>query len=448
VAGELRRGRRGRFVAPAAAVVALLVVAAVVAVVLAGRGSPHRSRGGGPGPVSRSPGFATAQQIASLSTTSPAAQRAKAVADGVRDGHYQGGGDSATVDMLDVENRVGSIALTTALWWRRTGDDSYLDPLRKFILASPRTFDPQAQSLPQFRALGGLLAAVGILSAAGEWDRSATLPNYQDVTWDEFMQGGGSAYQKPLPLRSLSGVGRVQWRTIHGAAVDSASNWGAVARFAYVMWAVCEGNNRAIDESARLLQKWLGSSGSGEADFNTTAAYRSSWNNWASRGAPDGSGQKLVAGIGKSDPAQPGLDGVVIEDVARGQHGYDAGARHYGATGLGLTYPLETADAVWATAGVLTNLGLHPDSWGEGGDGLTRMAAWLDRPGPGGGPSVFAAGQQAYSIYRNHPWLAQRFSSRDVGPKLPTESAPDGLDRLTTFGDWLAAPSSTWGRGS
>ena len=167
----------------------------------------------------------------------------------------------------------GPIALTTALWWKRTGDDSYLEPLKKFILDSPKNYDPAVQSLFEMRAYGGLFAAVNILSASGEWSSTARLPHYDDVTWDEFMNGGGDSFKKKLPMRTLSGVGRQQWRTIRGASVDSASNWGGVARFAYLMWAVCEKDHAAIEENAQLLRKWLGSTGTGEADFNTTAAY-------------------------------------------------------------------------------------------------------------------------------------------------------------------------------
>ena len=45
------------------------------------------------------------------------------MANGVRDGTYVGGSDSSqTTGIKKVENRVGSIALTTALWWKRNGD--------------------------------------------------------------------------------------------------------------------------------------------------------------------------------------------------------------------------------------------------------------------------------------------------------------------------------------
>ena len=441
MAGVTSRRRRARLAAAVTVLVVILVVAGLLVVRLV-RGGSGGSGGGG-----EDPAFATNDQIASLSTSSGAAKRAEAVANDVRDGTYVGGSDSSqTTDIKNVENRVGSIALTTALWWKRTGDDSYLGPLKKFILDSPKNYDPAVQSLFEMRAYGGLFAAVNILSASGEWSSTARLPHYDDVTWDEFMNGGGDSFKKKLPMRTLSGVGRQQWRTIRGASVDSASNWGGVARFAYLMWAVCEKDRAAIEENAQLLRKWLGSTGTGEADFNTTAAYRSSWNNWADPGAPDGSRQKLVSGVGKSDPDQPGLDGVVIEDVARGDTGYDARGEHFGATGQGLTYPLENADAVWASAGVLANLGYHPRSWGQGGDALTRLAGWLDRVAPDGDQSVFESTQAEFSIYRNHPWLAQRFSSRPLHHREPTESGPAGLDRLTTFGDWIAAPSSSWAK--
>ena len=95
---------------------------------------------------------------------------------------------------------------------------------------------------------------------------------------------------------------------------------------------------------------------------------------------------------------------------------------------------------------MLANLGYHPRSWGQGGDALTRLAGWLDRVAPDGDQSVFESTQAEFSIYRNHPWLAQRFSSRPLHHREPTESGPAGLDRLTTFGDWIAAPSSSWAR--
>jgi len=396
-------------------------------------------------PTGSDPVFATLSQIATLSITSPAAMRAKAIADGVRNGTYIGGGSGTASDWHYVNAFLGSIALCTALWWRRTGDNSYLGPLKTYILSCPKLPPSQAgRALDPMRQAGGLFMASDIVKKAGQWDNNATLPNHGGDTWTEFVHGGGSAALR-FEIRRLNTVDS-RWshvRTVPASQSstidDSASNWGAVARFSHLGWAVAANDTAAIAYAVGRMKKFLGDQSTGQVNFNKTSSYIQSWNNW---------GTTVVAGVGKTDPANPGLDGVIIDDICRGGTGYNPSAAYYGATASGLSYPLENTDYVWAVAACLMNLGHPVRSWGEGGNAFDRMNARLARIRPGDTQSLFDYTEAKAGVYKGGRFIASRLSGNaNYGTGAPTSSGPSGMSRAMPFGDWLTE-GTTWGQSS
>lgn len=410
-----------------------------------------------PTPTSGSYTFATDQQIASLSTTSAAALRAKSVADGVKSGAYVGGGTAADIDVKSVDTKAGSVALTTALWWRRTGDASYLAPLKAFILASPKP-PADVQALNEFRGLFGLFAAVKVLTDAGAWtsaDDASVCVNHNGDTWSQFLLGGGSQ-ALPYYTRQVN-ISGGRWSRLvaptgaaanEGTMDDSASNWGCVARATHLMWSVLTKNQAQIDHAIDRYKKYLGDQTTGYADYKSSGSYIVSWDNWAT-GTASGTSQPLKAGIGKTDAANPGLDGVVLNDIDRGNTGYASGSAFYGATGAGLTYPLEAAEFTWAEAAVLINAGHPVRTWGEGGNAFDRMNDRFARHRIAGEQSNFDYAQGDANVYKGARYYASQLSRKNYELNLgvATAAGTAGPSRSMPHGDWIAPAdgSSTWG---
>jgi len=370
--------------------------------------------------------------------------RAKAIADGVRNGTYIGGGSGTVSDWHYVNAFLGSIALCTALWWRRTGDNSYLAPLKNYILSCPKSPPCTAgRVLDPMRQAGGLFMAVDIIKKAGQWSDSATLPNHANDTWTQFVHGGGSQSVR-FEVRSLGPSPSDRWAAVRRDAGgnqstmdDSASNWGATARFSQLGWAVVAQNQAGIDHAVKRMKKLLGDQSTGLPNFGATSSYIASWNNW---------GSAVSAGIGKTDSANPGLDGVIIDDICRGGTGYNPSAAYYGATASGLSYPLENTDYLWAVAASLKNMGYPVRSWGEGGNAFDRMNARLARVRPGDTQSLFDYTEAKAGVYKGGRFIASRLSGdANYGTGAPTSGGPSGMSRAMPFGDWLTE-GTTWGK--
>jgi len=327
----------------------------------------------------------------------------------------------------DVNTRAGSEALTAAVFWLAGGksDAALLSATRAFILKAPGTWPSGGQALNPMRGLGGILAAVKLLTDAGQWSSGAKLPNLGNITWATFISN--------LETRNL-GTLNSRWQTILGTAIDTASNWGSVARFSLVSIAALRGDQALFDRAVGLVQRYMGDLTKAAA-FNRTASYRASWDNY---GSPAG---RVNAGIGKLDGS--GRDGVVIEDVARGGTDYCATCPYFGATGSGLTYPLEAAEYTWATLAVLRHAGFDVRSWTS--TALKRMNDWFQRA-HSGSTTVYLYAESAFSIYKNDRWYANRLTggTSPYGAPVPTASGPGGYLRSQPPGDWMAAPGSTW----
>lgn len=410
--------------------------------------SPPPSSGG-------DPAFATMSQIGSLSITSAAALRVKGNADNVKNGTFVAGVGTAH-DWNHVDSKCGALALSVALWWARTGDSTYLGPLQTYlrnVIKSAKATNGRA--LDPMRQAGGVLAAVDILRKYGQWDDNFTLPNHSGDTFRKFLLGGG-VYADTFQVRPLTGNATERWAKIRAIPTantstmdDSASNWGATARFSQVMWAV---NAQALDatlteglaHAVNRMKKLLGDQTTGLPDFKGTGNYLNSWDNWTVQAS--GSNQPLKAGVGKTDAANPGLDGVIINDIDRGVTNYDPAVTFYGATGSGLTYPLENTDYVWAVAAVLMNLGYPVRTWGEGGNAFDRMNARLARVRSGDTQSLFDYTENASAVYAGGRAIAAQLSRTSYGTIGANPSGLGGTSRAMPNGDWLGGAGSTWGQ--
>lgn len=382
--------------------------------------------------------------INSLSTTSAAALRIKTFADQVKSGTLVGGSTtSQDTNIKNVNNRVGPISLMTALWWYRTSDATYLAPLKTFILASPKPVDA-TQALNEFRAIGGMLLAVDLLKRKGQWDDTALLPNHNNITWAQYVNGDGGSLL-PLTTRVLQTSGG-RWSRLmvpttgftgnanEGTADDSASNWGGVARFAIMAWAILNGDQALFDKYVLRFQKFLGETGTGLADFTSSSTYLASWNNWLT--TANGSGVAIPAGIGKRDAPNPGLDGVVLNDIDRGNTGYNPTGTYFGASTSGLTYPLENAEYVEAVAALLIHMGYPVLTWGD--SAITRMHDRFNVIGPADTLSMYGYVETQSGIYKNHRWMATQISQKSYGTATAVASSVQSMPRSIPNFDWLA----------
>lgn len=385
--------------------------------------------------------YITSSQLASLSTTNTGALRAKGIADDVKSGVLPPGGTAQEVDIKNVNNRVGAIALTATMWMLRTNDTSYLATIKAFIKGGPKP-PSTVQGLNEFRSYGPLFAAVKLLRDNGMWDstdENSSLPNYAGKTWATFMSD--------LPTRTVdtSTSQRASWRQLQTCAEQSPSNWGATAKWALLMWAVLMGNQTIVDESEMLMRKWLGESVPSIPDFFSSGTYLKSWDN-VNTGTADGSNQRMAAGIGKPDSANPGLDAVIINDIDRGATNYSATAAYFGATSLGLTYPLENWEYVAAELVAFRNAGYPVETWGSGGNALERMSARFNVAPSGQTGTMFSSAEAGSGIYKNHRWVANAISSGTYGTPTAVASGAQNLLRSQTWGDWVGANGSTWGQ--
>lgn len=374
-----------------------------------------------PPPSTSDSAFITAAQASTLamSGTSAGYTSTKSLADQMRAG-------SLTPSMDSVDNRVGTTALSCAVYWLAGGktDSTLLSALKTYILAAPGTSLPATQALNPMRAIGALLMAVDIIkSNGGSWDDNATLPNLGGITF--------ASWLATLETRNL-GTGNSRWQTIMTTATDSANNWGSVARFALVAVARLRGDATLMATAVNWFKRYLGDT-TVVSSFNRTSDYIASWDN---TGSATG---KVNAGLGFVDAAQPGRDGVVIDDVNRGVTGYSATADYFGATGAGLTYPLEAAEYVWATTAVLHNLGYDVLNWSN--QAVLRMGDWFDRA-KSGTTTAYAYAEGAFSIYKSYRWFGNKMRG---GTPYGTPPATSGtFPRALPMGDWIAAPTSTW----
>ena len=334
---------------------------------------------------------------------------------------------SLTPNLDSVDNRVGSTALSCAIFWLAGGktDTTLLSTLKAYILAAPGTSLSTTQALNPMRAIGSLLMAVDILKKnGGTWDDAATLPNLGSITF--------SSWLSTLENRNL-GTGNTRWQTIYTTATDSANNWGSVARYALVAIAHVRGDATLMLTATNLFRRYLGDN-SVAVPFNKTSDYIASWDNTFS---PSG---KVNSGIGYVDTFNPGLDGVVVDDINRGVTGYTPLSSFFGATGAGLTYPLEAAEYVWATTAVLRNLGYDVLNWSA--SAVIRMGDWFGRAKSTLGVNAYVSAESLFTIYLSHRWYASWLKGGyPYGqPQATTDTMPRALPR----GDYLCDPASKW----
>lgn len=344
--------------------------------------------------------YITDVQIAQLSISSEYAMISRDIANRVKAG-------TALNDIKNEDNKNGCYALTTALWFKRTGDNSYIAPLVDYIRNSPKPPDA-VQALNEWRAAFGLFNTVRMLRRWGLWDDDTSLPNHGNITWrDYLLTYGGNRYD----LRQVdNGTVNGRWNVMAytsglyadiDASAKSASNWGSVARSGNLaLLALLDDMGvdvkADLDKIELILKQWLGDTTTGLAHFYSSAAYRGSWDNWSAN--PVNGSTYITAGVGKYDKANPGLDGVIINDIDRGGTDYDANAAQYGATGGGLTYPFESIEYVWCELAMYINAGKPVRTWGEHNNAVIRMNDRFARLSPDG-TSQFDAASARAGIY-------------------------------------------------
>jgi hypothetical protein len=294
--------------------------------------------------------------------------------------------------------------------------------LKTYLLKAPGTNKSGTQALNPIRGLGGILAAVDIINQnGGGWNMDANCPNL-GITFRQYLSN--------LETRNM-GTGNSRWQTIEYTANDSANNWGSVARFSYLMIGVLRNDSALKTKAENVYLRYLGDT-SKAAAFRPSGGYIASWDN----------NPTTNIGIGKPDSSHPGLDGVVIDDINRGGTGYSATAAYFGATGSGLSYPLEAAEYTWATAAVMHNLGFSINTVSS--NALIRMGDWFQRANSGG-KTIYQTEEAAYPLYRNQHWFGNCFKGgTPYGTPPATSGGESGLARSQPFGDYMCGAGSKW----
>jgi hypothetical protein len=273
------------------------------------------------------------------------------------------------------------------------------------------------------------LGSAQVLSVARQiagYVTAADMIGYRDSAFVSFISS----------IRTYNIGNQSRWYAITQTSDDTSNNWGAVGRYCWLLLAAVKGDQTMFDNAVAWFRRYLGETPAGTANFVTTSDYRRSWDNGTAN-VTDGTGLPIAKGVGQRDVSQPGLDGVVIEDAARGVTDYNSTISDgFGATGSGRTYPLEALEYVWSTTAVLRNAGYDPLSWGD--QAVSRACVRVAV----GGDMTYA--ESSFGLYRNDKWFAERIGGASVGTKLATNSGTGGLLRSLPPGDWLCDSASSW----
>jgi len=293
-------------------------------------------------------------------------------------------------DLRDQDNRVGVMALASALVFARTGDDAYRERARSQIMAAIGTEQEGAPNsiLSLGRQLGAYVLAADFIKLSGADDE-------QFRPWLDSIR-----------TRVLGGHGR--WTSLTGTHEDAPQNWGSFAGASRIAASLYLGDTADVARSAQVLRGFLGDR-SAYAGFQGPEGARS-WSCDPAKFIPI-NGACTLDGID--------LDGAIVRDIDRG------GNRKWPPGRAGIGYTLESLQALTLQAELLTVNG-YGEAWTWSDQALKRAAGIVTRSGDAGG-LTWNRSEVSYYV----PWIL----NARYGLDLPTR--PAGFGRVFGYTDWL-----------
>ena len=293
-------------------------------------------------------------------------------------------------DLRDQDNRVGVMALASALVFARTGDDTYRERARSQIMAAIGTEQEGAPNsiLSLGRQLGAYVLAADFIKLSGADDE-------QFRPWLDSIR-----------TRVLGGHGR--WTSLTGTHEDAPQNWGSFAGASRIAASLYLGDTADVARAAQVLRGFLGDR-SAYAGFQGPEGARS-WSCDPAKFIPI-NGACTLDGID--------LDGAIVRDIDRG------GNRKWPPGRAGIGYTLESLQALTLQAELLTVNG-YGEAWTWSDQALKRAAGIVTRSGDAGG-LTWNRSEVSYYV----PWIL----NARYGLDLPTR--PAGFGRVFGYTDWL-----------
>ena len=143
-------------------------------------------------------------------------------------------------DLRDQDNRVGVMALASALVFARTGDDAYRERARSQIMAAMGTEQEGAPNsiLSLGRQLGAYVLAADFIKLSGADDE-------QFRPWLDSIR-----------TRVLGGHGR--WTSLTATHEDAPQNWGSFAGASRIAASLYLGDTADVARAAQVLRGFLG----------------------------------------------------------------------------------------------------------------------------------------------------------------------------------------------
>ena len=293
-------------------------------------------------------------------------------------------------DLRDQDNRVGVMALASALVFARTGDDAYRERARSQIMAAIGTEQEGAPNsiLSLGRQLGAYVLAADFIKLSGADDE-------QFRPWLDSIR-----------TRVLGGHGR--WTSLTATHEDAPQNWGSFAGASRIAASLYLGDTADVARAAQVLRGFLGDR-SAYAGFQGPEGARS-WSCDPVKFIPI-NGACTLDGID--------LDGAIVRDIDRG------GNRKWPPGRAGIGYTLESLQALTLQAELLTVNG-YGEAWTWSDQALKRAAGIVTRSGDAGG-LTWNRSEVSYYV----PWIL----NARYGLDLPTRLA--GFGRVFGYTDWL-----------
>ena len=293
-------------------------------------------------------------------------------------------------DLTDQDNRVGVMALASALVYARTGDDTYRERARSQIMAAIGTEQQGAPNsiLSLGRQLGAYVLAADFIKLSGADD--ATFRPWLDA----------------IRTRELGGHGR--WTALIATHEDAPQNWGSFAGASRIAASLYLNDTADVARAAQVLRGFLGDR-SAYSGFQGPEGARS----WSCDPA------KFIPINGACSADGIDLDGAIVRDIDRG------GNLKWPPGRAGIGYTLESLQALTLQAELLTVNG-YGDAWSWSDQALKRAAGIVTRSGQAGG-LTWNRSEVSYYV----PWIL----NARYGLDLPTR--PAGFGRVFGYTDWL-----------
>jgi hypothetical protein len=318
--------------------------------------------------------------------------------------------DWGAPDLCNQDVKHGTLALSGALVFARTGDSTYATKTHKAIMAAIGTEQSTCSILSIGRQLGAYVLAADFIKLGGT---------------------DGDTFRTWLSaMRTRTFTDHPRWQTIVGTHQDSANNWGSFAGASRIAASLYLGDGADVAQAASVLRGFLGDRsawdqfrGQGDTNDMLTDTVRA----WAC----DPSATGFVPVNPACTSAGVNLDGAIVNDVSRDDLGL---TWPVGPTGIG--YTLESLQGLVLQAELLYRNG-YPSVWGWSNNAIERAARLVSRNGAVGGTTWNTASVNYYV-----PWVL----NYRYGLDLPTKPARYG--RIFGYTDWLFGPRSSTSGGT